>query len=653
MNRCLHCFSEFEDIYDICPECGEPLITEPSQPIDLIPGTILDGRYIVGLALNRGGFGIVYKAFDIKFNNTVAIKEFFVSRLGTRAYGIPKVIVTPKTKEEYYYRKARFLAEARYMANYSSHNSFVNVFDYFEQNNTAYFVMEYIVGEDLKDRLKREKKLPVDEAVNYVNEVAKALISLHKDGIIHCDVAPDNIRLHQNGAVKLLDLGAAKLADAEETVIDVVVKPGYAPPEQYDNAKDIGAWTDVYGLGATLYNLITGIVPTESTNRKTKDELLPPHDIDPTIPENISNTVMKAMAVDKHLRFKDVDEFVKALNGEKKIIPLAQEIKKRKRHRFTGITAAVIIVCILSGMVFNYYRDKKAEQVLRKANITIWFCADKGDPEEIAVNQMVNDLKSNKTFKNISFKIERFDEVEYSARIKDAAEKGELPSVFESTDIDERILSSANRIDRVLESEQAKDCLFLNQYRNYYKEAKKLPLGIEVPVAVVITNGPTKSDYKQSTYSAVSDFKTEKYASEDEVRALLLHNSISNKGVQKEAVLNKNNLCPLLFTSTMHITEADRILSGNVEWNTSYYSGKTFCNFVYEWSSAAKDENEILAAEKILSWMLGNVYQQMLMVTYCHNGQIPINKTAFDVKINSSKYLTTIDSIKDNLVFEN
>ena len=476
---------------------------------------------------------------------------------------------------------------------------------------------------------------------------------MHKDGIILCDVAPDNIRLHQNGAVKLLDLGAAKLADAEETVIDVVVKPGYAPPEQYDNAKDIGAWTDVYGLGATLYNLITGIVPTESTNRKAKDELLPPRDIDPTIPENISNTIMKAMAVDKHLRFKDVDEFVKALNGEKKIIPLAQEIKKRKRHRFTGITAAVIIVCILSGTVFNYYRDKKAEQVLRKADITIWFCADKGSLEEVAVNQVINDIKTNKTFKNISFKVERFDEIEYQARIEDAVEKDELPSIFESSGINDSLLNTANKLDRVLESEQAKDCLFLDQYNKYYKESKKIPLGIEVPVAVVITNGPTKTDYKKNTYSSKSDFKTEKYASEDEARALLLHNSISNKGIPKEAVLNKNNTCPLLFTSTMHITEADKILSGNVEWNTSYYSGELYCNYVYEWSSAAKEENEILAAEKILSWMLGNVYQQMLMITYCHDGQIPINKTAFDVKINSSKYLTAINSIKSNLLFEN
>ena len=116
MDRCLSCFEECENSYAFCPYCGHPRITRPREPIHLVPGTILAGRYIIGESIGSGGFGIVYRAWDQKLETTVAVKEFFVSRLVTRAVGQSEVIVNRKSMQEYRYRKERFLAEARTMA---------------------------------------------------------------------------------------------------------------------------------------------------------------------------------------------------------------------------------------------------------------------------------------------------------------------------------------------------------------------------------------------------------------------------------------------------------------------------------------------------------------------------------------------------------
>ena len=271
MKRCYECFKEFDDSFSVCPNCGRVYSNKPEEPIHLFPGTMLAGRYILGRAVGAGGFGIVYRAWDTKLETIVAVKEFFVSRLMTRAVGVKDVIVSNKSKVEYEYRKERFLAEARNMAKFGTHRSIPNVFEFFEENSTAYIVMELLEGSALGDYLKEHgNKIDVGFALLIANEVGKALKSLHKQKIIHRDVAPDNIYIctGKEIRIKLMDLGAAKLADSTDDVIDIILKPGYSPAEQYDNSKNIGPWTDIYALGATLYFMLTGVKPDESTNRK-------------------------------------------------------------------------------------------------------------------------------------------------------------------------------------------------------------------------------------------------------------------------------------------------------------------------------------------------------------------------------------------------
>ena len=137
MKICLSCFKKYNNTESRCPYCGHEEILYPVEPIQLIPGTVLAKRYLLGEAIGTGGFGIVYKAWDTKLETIVAIKEFFVSRLSTRAEGTQMLIVSQKSKKEFNYRKERFLAEARHMAEFSNHKSMPNVFEFFEENNTA------------------------------------------------------------------------------------------------------------------------------------------------------------------------------------------------------------------------------------------------------------------------------------------------------------------------------------------------------------------------------------------------------------------------------------------------------------------------------------------------------------------------------------
>lgn len=655
MNRCYSCFKEYEEQYDICPHCGSIKITEPKEPIYLYPGTLLANRYILGEAVGAGGFGIIYKAWDTKLESIVAVKEFFASRLMTRAAGEKAVIINKKSQAEFDYRKTRFLAEARNMAKFGTHRSIPNVFEFFEDNGTAYIVMELLHGQGLNEYLQQvDGKVDQDFVILVANEVGNALISLHQQGIIHRDVAPDNVYICSDKElrIKLLDLGAAKLADTTDDVIDIILKPGYSPVEQYDNTKGIGTWTDVYALGATLYVMLTGIKPDESTNRKINDIVIPPHELDESIPENLSNAIMKAMAIEKHMRFKTVAEFLKALNGEKKVTTLAKERKRRKRRRFSGILAALLVVAIITTSVLNSYNNKKAEQVLNDATISIWFSVDDSSSEKEAIDSVIQDF-TNK-FPNIDIEVKAIPKVQYLSEITLAAENHTLPTLFESTDLPDELLKEANSVKNILKSEQAASCLFIEQYESYYIDEKRIPLAIEVPMAYIITKGASSIEYSKAYYTAVSDFGNEvKIAADANYTELLNINQVTTIGLgtREQFLNNESNAYAVMLSSSMAMNEVRETLT-NYQKNFVYYKNENIhCRFEYEWSIGNGSKNEIKAAERLLSWMLGNVYQNTLMISKCSDGQIPINSTCFNEKISQKNY-SAIKDIYSDFVFE-
>ena len=660
MRICNSCFKKFDEEFDICPYCGALYTEEPLEPIHLIPGTVLMGRYLIGIAEGSGGFGIIYRAWDLKLESIVAIKEFFSSRLMTRAEGTETVIINKKSKTEFEYRKARFLAEARNMAKFSSHRSIPNVFEFFEANGTAYIVMELLSGIALNDYLSENGgKIDRDFALLITNEVGNALCSLHEQKIIHRDVAPDNIYITSGNdiKVKLLDLGAAKLSDGNENVTDIILKPGYSPPEQYDNSKNAGPWNDIYALGATLYVMLTGIKPDESTNRKIKDTVLPPHQIDETISENLSNAVMKAMAVEKHMRFKSVPEFLQAVNGDRKVISLAKEKKKRKRRRISGISVACVVLVIASIFVYNSYNSKRLEEELDSATIEIWYSADEGSSEVEAMESVEKDFESK--FTKVEINLVRLDPDEYQNRLIEAAQNDSLPALFESTDLsDESVLLKTRDVDNVLNSDQGKNCYFLNQYNNYYTEHKKLPIGIETPVAFVVTKGESAIQYDKEYFSSIDVFTDSTGIAVDSHAEQLVYKSFPIGQYSDVFEFDENafpgvkNNCAVMLSSTMRIQEIKKNNLAGYTWHCAYLDSGANCNYTYEWSLGSRSGNENAAAERLLTWMLGNVYQNDLMISYAQDGQIPINKTCFEEKCNSSEELKPLSKVKDKLVFE-
>lgn len=651
MAICYSCFNEYGDEFDVCPFCGEIRRTDPSEPVYLKPGTMLADRYLIGYDVNAGGFGIVYRAWDTKLETIVAIKEFFANRLMTRAAGETQIIVNKKAYQEFEYRKKRFLAEARTMAKFGKHRNIPNVFESFEENGTAYIVMELLTGQALNEYLQENRNaVDHDFAIHVATEVGKALISMHDMGIVHRDVAPDNIFICEDTRVLLLDLGAAKLADDTDTVIDIILKPGYSPVEQYDNTASIGNWTDIYALGATLYVMLTGIKPDEATNRKIHDSLTPPRDIDPDIPENLSNAILKAMAVDRHMRFKNVDDFLKAINGEKKIIPLKKEKRRRAGKRIIGIVAAALVVLLVSGAVVHIYSKKKSEQGLPDSAITIWFSVSDNSTENEAMSAIVADFREK--HKNVDVTLTAIPATDYHDKIAEAAEAGKLPTLFESTGVPDDITQYAADISPILDFEQAKSCLFLDQYDAYYSDKKRIPLAIEVPMAYVVTSGSVSIDYSDETFTSLDDFDTDKIAYDEQHMGVISANFSGEPSAQKEDFMNsEENACAVMLSSNMAMNEVRETLTAYSKNYVYYASDEVRCRYDYEWSIGNGTEAEHQAAERLLSWMLGNNYQNTLMISRCSDGQIPINKDCFETKLEQKNY-AAIKNIYSKYKFE-
>ena len=655
MNRCYHCFIEYEKNLPACPVCGSPLMSVPREPVYLSPGTRLAERYIIGDTEGAGGFGIVYRAWDNKLGTIVAVKEFFASCLMTRAQGEKQVIVTRKGQEEYAYRKERFLAEARNMAKFSGHRSIPDVYEFFEENGTAYIVMELLEGMALNEYLAENGgKLETDLAIMIAEEVSNALISLHGAGIIHRDVAPDNIFLctGREIRVKLMDLGAARLEDASDEVIDIILKPGYSPAEQYDNSKTIGPWTDIYALGASLYMMLTGVKPEESTNRKISDTLPYPRELNGEIPEQVSNTVMKAMAVDRHLRFQKVEDFLQALRGKKRVTTVEKEKKRRSMRRLFSILAACLVLTALGIGVWQYFEAQNAQVDLKEASIRLWYSFEEGDGRGDALASVLADFKEK--FPKVSVELKGIPAAEYEAELSKAAAEGRLPHLFASSGLPAALLEQARSVEAVLKAEQAGECLYLDQYDGYYPTKKQIPLAFELPVAAVITGGPVSLAYDEDFFATPADFGGETIITLDTRHEALMTKNYDTAIFSRELagfMNNEANSSPVLFTSTMALQEVRETLTFYTKRFVFPEGEKIYGRFLYEWSLGPGSKAEEAAAERLLAWMLGSVYQNTLMISEASGGELPLNETCLLAKL-ETRYLLPLKEIYKRIVFE-
>jgi len=291
-------------------------------------GTELNnGRYQITEMLKQGGFGIVYKAnCQNNLHDTVAIKEFYMADFCERKED-SVIYVTSAYKEKYEELKQRFKEEAKKIHKLS-HTHIIRVIDFFEENNTVYIVMEYIEGGSLNDKIRKEGILSVDVALNYIQEVGKALTYMHENTMIHLDIKPPNIMIGQNGKAKMIDFGLTKqYANFETETLSKSTLTGYtngfAPIEQYDySRKKFLPASDVYALGATFYYCITKTIPPASPKRSSgDDELIRASHINPFVNKKTDAVIEKAMAIRPVDRYQTVSAFLvdleKACKGKK------------------------------------------------------------------------------------------------------------------------------------------------------------------------------------------------------------------------------------------------------------------------------------------------------------------------------------------------
>ena len=340
----------------------------------LKPGVILKERYKIEEVIGAGGFGITYRAWDPLLQSYVAIKEYYPSGIATRSADSSKVCVPVGQEQREYHRgRIRFLKEAQDVARFQSEPNIVSVYDYLEENDTAYMVMEYLHGCTLKQYIREHGgRLDTDHILHICLSVLDALAVVHKAGMIHRDISPENIFICEDLTVKLIDFGAAKQVylDGEQTM-SVVLKPGYAPPEQYAKKDKQGPWTDIYALGATLYFAATGEKPEESFGRVLEDTIKPVCEVNPEIPRAMSQVIMRAMSVKIEDRYQTVEAMREALLAgegqnaqmEPYVIP-ASRISKRdlpkKRGFLIGVAFCIVIMLVVTGIWMAGRVAKKA-----------------------------------------------------------------------------------------------------------------------------------------------------------------------------------------------------------------------------------------------------------------------------------------------------
>ena len=366
---CSKCMREVDDDLVTCEHCGyEP--NQESRVYVLEEGTLFqNGRYQLGAVIGSGGFGITYAAWDCVLNQPVAIKEYFPQNLCERdVTEDDNVIINPEHEGLYQKGLIRFIREAKILGTLQNVKNVVPVLEWFEGNNTAYIVMQYIRGVTLEKYVK-ENKLKSQEIISMMKDIIEALSLVHKQGIIHRDLSPSNIMVKEDGTMVLIDFGAASVEElmAQGENKTAIYNRKYAPLEQYDESGMQGAWTDVYALSATLYYLLCGEPPTESVARVGNDNLKSPNERKAHLKKYQNKAIMSGLILQPEKRIQSMDIFRSMLYN----LPMPEEVIRRRKFMFRVISVAslISIVSILTvinltygfflgnGMRYSLYRD--------------------------------------------------------------------------------------------------------------------------------------------------------------------------------------------------------------------------------------------------------------------------------------------------------
>ena len=328
--RCYGCMRKLPAADEACPHCGYDRRAATFNRNHLTPGSELNDRYVIGRALGLGSFGNTYIGWDTRENVRVTIKEFLPSTIAYHRAGDQQVqFYSPEGRALFEKGLQTFSDETAVLRRLTDGECVNRILDYVSENGTGYAVMEYMSGETLKARLAQCRTVGFDEAMDILAPVLRTLDLAHRNGLLHRDISPDNIFLCDDGRVKLLDFGSAQFDLLQGSDVSVVLKNGYSPPEQYVPHMLVGPWTDVFGAAATLYKMLTGIVPPDAMQRRHEDVLMRPSDLDCALPPEAETALLRALSLQPEDRYATAQAFLNALtqedgeSGESKRLPKA------------------------------------------------------------------------------------------------------------------------------------------------------------------------------------------------------------------------------------------------------------------------------------------------------------------------------------------
>ena len=364
---CESCF-EKTDSYP-CPRCGFAGNDEKRNAVALAKGTILQGRYIIGKMLGKGGFGITYLAYDYKNKCRVAIKEYFPNGIIYRQPGQTRAEAYDDKTEILEDGAEKFYQEAKTVSKFHKNENIITVYEFFKENNTSYFVMEYLDGVDLKTYVEKRGVLSEGEMKAVLYAAVNVLGEIHGEGVLHRDLSPDNIFVCNDGRIMFLDFGAARQLIAEKSQsMSIILKQGFAPFEQYQRKSNQGPWSDIYAMGATAYFAMFGAVPDDAISRISSPELQIPDKYSVSIP--MRAILNKMLAVFPESRYQSAAELKADLDGND-IVPVSlipngtipdaprddgdDEDKKEKSSKkglLIGIISALVLALVIVIVLF-------------------------------------------------------------------------------------------------------------------------------------------------------------------------------------------------------------------------------------------------------------------------------------------------------------
>lgn len=345
---------------------------------ELQPGTALNGgKYIIEKKIGEGGFGITYKAVQTGLYRAVCIKEYFLAGRCVRNTQAKTVQLQGISEEKYERFRQAFVKEAQTVATLH-HPNIVEVIDIFDENNTSYMVMTFIEGRTLQSIVDTKGPLSYPDAVNYMAQVTSAVEYIHKHNILHRDIKPENIMVTAEYKAILIDFGSAREFEQDKTQMHTsMLTHGYAPPEQYTANSRKGSYTDIYALGATLYFILTGRVPLEAAARLT-EQLVEPKQLNPSIPPEANQTIMKAMRLKTEERYQRVQDFMDDLQNVRHGVPEKEkdkipQSKTNDKLRLLWILVSVVVLFggVVAGCLIVHQRNVKKQEYAKMDSLYV------------------------------------------------------------------------------------------------------------------------------------------------------------------------------------------------------------------------------------------------------------------------------------------